>query len=153
MTGLVGTFHQGILPAAAVQIQGEFDISDAKYGYIGSASFFGRLLGTGLASSMLNKYSPGYVVAWNLIMLCLTLYLFTIFENYNWLLFIRFTTGIFQIIIGIFVPVWVDAFSDESLKPKRMTIFLVTIPLGVLVGYLITAFTVQKYGWRMAFYI
>ena len=34
-----------------------------------------------------------------------------------------------------------------------MTIFLITIPLGVLVGYLITAFTIEKYGWRMAFYI
>lgn len=48
---------------------------------------------------------------------------------------------------------WIDAFGDKKLAPRWMTLFLVTIPLGVLVGYLIAAFTVAKYGWRMSFYI
>lgn len=141
-TGLIGTFHQGILPAAAVEIQDEFDISDAAYGYIGSSSFFGRLFGAVFASKILDRYPAKYVLAANLAMLCFTLFLFTVFEQYSWLLFIRFSTGIFQIYIGIYVPVWVDAYGDKRMGPRWMTLFLVTVPLGVLVGYLIAAFTV-----------
>ena len=66
----------------------------------------------------------------------------------------RFLTGFFQVFISIYWPVWTDAFSpSDSKKTAWMSAFLLSSPLGVLFGYVLTTQLIQHYSWEDAFYV
>lgn len=66
----------------------------------------------------------------------------------------RFVSGFSQVIMAIFLPVWVDAFADEERKTKWMTYIMGAAPLGMITGYSMTALIVSlNINWKWAFYI
>lgn len=74
--------------------------------------------------------------------------------EYYFLLASRFLTGFFQVFISIYWPVWTDAFADtEKRKATWMSAFLVSSPIGVLVGYVLTTQLIINYTWKYAFYV
>jgi MFS family permease len=74
--------------------------------------------------------------------------------NFYFLLFDRFFTGFFQVFISIYFPVWADHFgSTEKQKSLWLTGLIAGSPIGVLLGYTITASLVQNgLSWRWALY-
>jgi hypothetical protein len=54
--------------------------------------------------------------------------------------FVRCLTGIFQVFITIFTPVWADAFGSEKQKSLWITVLLLCSPLGVFFGFSLTSF-------------
>ena len=54
----------------------------------------------------------------------------------------------------IYFPVWADAFAaNDKQKTCWMTVLLLCTPIGVLLGYVLTAYSIQAANWRWAFYI
>lgn len=51
------------------------------------------------------------------------------------------------------MPVWADAFGNETQKSKWLTYQLISSPLGVIMGYGMAAALQDNIGWRWAFYI
>lgn len=89
--------------------------------------------------------------------LCLEAFSLCIFcysTNFYFLLFDRFCTGFFQVFISIYFPVWADHFgTTEKQKSLWLTGLIAGSPIGVLLGYTITASLVQNgYSWRWALY-
>ena len=79
---------------------------------------------------------------------------FTTVESFLGLLGIRFITGFFQVFLTIYFPVWADAFgADDKQKTAWMTILLLATPIGVLLGYILTAYSIYLATWRWTFYI
>lgn len=65
----------------------------------------------------------------------------------------RFLVGFCQIFICIYSPVWVDAFAKESHKTLMLTLLLLAPPLGVVIGYIMTAALTTNLSWQWAFYV
>ena len=85
---------------------------------------------------------------------CLALALFTVSIEYNWQLFARFLSGFSQVILAIYLPVWVDAFAPSHMKTKWMTMIITAAPGGLFFGYTMTAGIVSiGVSWQWAFYI
>ena len=143
----------GILPAASVFIKEELDIENAKFGALGSVVYFGQTLGSVLASGVLQKYNPKNVLGLCLFLNIGTLIIFTVSELYAVLLLCRMFTGLFQVFFCIYFPVWADCFGNEKQKSNWLTYLLIASPLGVIMGYTMTAFFVENIGWRWSFYI
>lgn len=53
----------------------------------------------------------------------------------------------------MFYPVWIDIFAPMSKKTLWLTAGQLAVPLGVVFGYISTAFIVSNWDWRWAFYI
>lgn len=65
----------------------------------------------------------------------------------------RFLTGFFQVFISIYWPVYIDVFAvSETQKATWMSSFLVSSPVGVLLGYVLTTQLIINYTWKYAFY-
>lgn len=80
--------------------------------------------------------------------------MFTESTSYGFQLFARFLSGFSQVILSIFLPVWVDAFSPREKKTKWMTLIITAAPGGLFVGYSMTACIVMfDISWWWAFYI
>ena len=67
------------------------------------------------------------------------LFAFTISTSFTVNFFVRFCTGVAQVFITIFTPVWADAFGSEKLKSLWITVLLLCSPLGVFLGFTITS--------------
>jgi predicted MFS family arabinose efflux permease len=84
----------------------------------------------------------------------LALALFTVSVQYSWQLFARFMSGFSQVILSIYLPVWVDAFAPHCMKTRWMTLIITAAPAGLFVGYSMTACIVMLgISWQWAFYI
>lgn len=83
----------------------------------------------------------------------LLLLAFTLTDNYHLNLFIRFVTGISQVFISIYTPVWADTFGSEKLKSLWITSLLVCSPLGIFLGFTLTSVMNIQLSWEWSFYI
>jgi MFS family permease len=77
---------------------------------------------------------------------------FILFSNFYLLLSSRFLTGFFQVFQTIYFPVWSDRFGkDDKQKTIFLTCYFLTAPMGVLFGYIISAWFISTVGWRYSF--
>ena len=66
----------------------------------------------------------------------------------------RFFTGVFQVFISIFAPIWCDCHGPEDKKTTWITSIIVATPGGMVTGYLMTAVIISSGGeWAWSFFI
>ena len=79
---------------------------------------------------------------------------FTLTDIYYVLLFCRFMAGFFQVFLSIYWPVFTDAYAaNERMKTTWMSLFLLSAPVGVLLGYVLTTVLIATTRWEYAFYV
>ena len=75
-------------------------------------------------------------------------------NNYRVMASSRFFTGMFQVFISIFGPIWCDVHAPADRKTTWITWFIVATPLGMVAGYLLTALILSLEGnWAITFYV
>lgn len=66
----------------------------------------------------------------------------------------RYLTGVFQVFISIFAPIWSDTYAPEDRKARWITMITVATPTGMVTGYLLTAvFLTLGYTWKISFFL
>ena len=143
----------GILPAGSTVIKKELKIDNTWFGFLGSIVYLGQTIGSALATGMLQCCNPKLILSLCLFLNIFTLILFTLTDVYIILAFCRMCTGLFQVFFCIYFPVWADVFGNEGQKSTWLTYLLIASPLGVVMGYGLTAIVLDNIGWRYAFYI
>ncbi len=83
-------------------------------------------------------------------MICLLLFTFT--RTFPVLMISRGGVGFFQVFMVIYFPVWVDLFSPKKYSTLWMTLLQVAVPMGVTLGYGMTAIIITYTDWRVAFW-
>lgn len=57
----------------------------------------------------------------------------------------RFFTGVFQVFMLVYFPVWIDKFGGAS-ATTWLTLLQVGVPLGIFAGYAMTAVIIRSYS-------
>ena len=71
-----------------------------------------------------------------------TLVLF-ILSDHKWTGYVsRFLTGVFQVFLLVYYPVWIDKFGMH-LKTTWLALLLICVPLGIFAGYGITSLIIN----------
>jgi hypothetical protein len=61
----------------------------------------------------------------------------------------RFMTGFTQVFPAIYYPVWADTFgATDKQKTIWLTVLLICGPIGVLLGYIMSAWFISHFTWR-----
>jgi len=115
--------------------------------------YLGQTIGSALSTGMLQKYDAKIILSTCLFLNVFSLIMFTLTDVYIALVICRMCTGLFQVFFCIYFPVWADVFGNEIQKSQWLTYLLIASPLGVILGYGMTAFFLDNIGWRWAFYI
>jgi len=72
---------------------------------------------------------------------------------YGLMLFMRCCTGVFQAFISIYSPIWVDQFGPRNRKTVMMSLIQAASPLGIVLGYGLTAVIQEYIDWTYSFII
>jgi len=119
-------------------------MDNAQYGKMGSIVFGGLAVGSVLGTLIFNQIGTKWILILSLVINALVLYGVTLTINHTLLGFFRFMTGFSQVFMAIFLPVWADKFApNEQAKTCWLTGVLLASTVGVLMGYVMTAFFIQ----------
>lgn len=125
-----------------------------KLGHFGSLVFLGVSCGGILSANIVGKVSWKLILLVSLIGNGVGLFFYAYYSSYGLLGFGRWLSGFNQVFLLIYIPIYIDAFADKKSKSKWMSIAYLASPIGTLLGFGITAFTISEYNsWRLSFYI
>ena len=123
-------------------------------GNFGSLVFFGLAVGSVCATLIVSFFTWKQLLGISFLGNCLGLFLFAISSDYSILCFARFFSGFNQTFLTIYLPLYVDTYSAKGSKSVYMSFILLSPPIGVLLGYSLTAYCIAFYdNWRLSFYI
>jgi len=153
---IVINMDSGNIPAATNKISDDLKIDDKSLGAFGSLVSVGTFLGGIISFSIINTISRKYTLIVANIGIIACLFTFPISSNLILLYGNRIIVGIFQVsfnlisiiklkksYIQVFFPVWVDQFGPKKGRPLMISLLQVAVPLGIVLGYLMTALFVQ----------
>ena len=144
---------QGIIPAVATTLKDYYGMDSVEIGSLGSMVYLGATAGSVIAIPFLDLVPTRIALLSCLVVQILSLYLFTWGLKWSHLAMARFLSGATQVILAIFLPVWVDAFAPSTKKTTWMTLVIAAAPMGLLAGYGMSALIVTYTdSWWFAFY-
>ena len=145
---------QGIIPAIATNLKEQFKMNSFEVGSLGSATYLGATVGCLAAIPLLDYVPTKWALLSCLVAEAISFLVFTLVDDFYHMSIARFCAGASQVILAIFLPVWVDAFAPKKFKTLWMTISISATGVGTLVGYGLAAAAVTvSDSWHWAFYI
>ena len=153
ITNILINVDHGWIPAWTVTIKRDLKLDNASLGILGSVVYLGLLIGSFTSPPIFLKINAKWIILICWLFNAASLAGFTLFKDFTMLWIFRFGIGFFQVFLWIYFPVWVDIFGSESVKTIWLTILQSSVPLGVVLGYCITAFFDTKLrSWQMSYY-
>lgn len=128
----------GTIPAASNEIKHELGINETALGTFGSLVYFGNLVGAVFLIRLIDVLDRKMLLLVAVLTNALMIYLFTMVNNLIFLYINRIMVGIMQSYVTIYFPVWIDQFGPKNWKTLMLTVFNITSPLGVILGYVLT---------------
>jgi predicted MFS family arabinose efflux permease len=151
---ILNNVDHGALPSGISDMQEDFGLPTFKMGHFGSLVFLGLASGS-LCVSMLVG-----IINWKTLLMCsfvgngVGLFLYSASSDYFILCFARWLSGFNQAFLVVYMPLYIDAFTSRESKSLWMSNNLLAPPLGVMIGYGITAIIIKFLGnWRISFII
>lgn len=150
-TNILLNMDHGTIPAASNEIMDELKIEEATLGTFGSLVYLGNLIGAFSLIKIIDATNRKKLSIISTICNALLIYSFTKVHNIYYLFVNRVLVGIMQSYIAIYFPVWIDQFGMRKWKTIMLSIFNITSPLGVVIGFVLTMtikvnFNVSKYN-------
>ena len=137
MNTLLNMDH-GTIPAASNEIKEEYKINETVLGSFGSLVYFGALIGSLILSKFIDNVDRKLLSIISVLFNAFLIWGFIESSNISFIFANRIFVGITQSYITIYFPVWIDQFGPRKWKTIMLSIFNVTSPLGVIVGYILT---------------
>ena len=139
----------GILSSYITEIKNEFNLSDEKYGSLGTIYGFGSLIGSLIFTLVIEIINHKYLICGMITTNCFCNFIFFFKINYSILLISRFISGFASVFCFIYFPIWVDKFAMKRWVNFMQTTVQVSNTLGNIIGYFIYLILGQqkyKYG-------
>ena len=151
---LLSNLDHGSVPGLSVPIKNNLEIQNFKFGLLGTIVYLGFLFGS-LASAVL--FQKAHTTKLLLVIAITfnggTLLAFTQLTDYYSSLFSRFICGFFQVFFCIYCPVWGDIYGSHRQKSIWITLFSISSPLGIFLGFALASMLNNDLDWKYAFYI
>jgi len=88
-----------------------------------------------------------------LIALEVSLALFILSDNKGLAYFCRFLTGVCQVFLLVYYPIWIDKFGFKK-KTLWLTLLQICVPVGIFAGYGMTSLVISfGFSFKVSFYL
>ena len=140
----IRVFDNGILPALTTTLKEDYELSNLQIGTLGSLVYLGEVTGSLIAMPVYQKVPVKLVLLACIILQSVVIIGFALSRgSFEIMAVSRFLTGVFQVFISIFAPVWCDTHALAEKKTTWITALMVATPGGMVTGYLLTAMIVS----------
>lgn len=95
-----------------------------------------------LAGRLYQKLHSKLLTLGALIALELSLFMFILSSNKGLAYFCRFLTGVCQVFLLVYYPIWIDKFGFKK-KTLWLTLLQICVPVGIFAGYGMTSLVIS----------
>jgi predicted MFS family arabinose efflux permease len=120
-------------------------------GLISSSIYIGNVLGCLIFPLLLSKSTAKPVVVWASLLNALSVSVFSLTDLYWALIASRVLAGLSQVVFVIYFPVWIDLCSPEKHKTMLISVFYLSVPLGLVMGFALAGALHDNIGYRWSF--
>ena len=145
ITSLFVNIDHGAIPAATDNIKNDNNLTDTQLGTLGSLVYLGTAAGALFLSFVYNIINRKYILMVGFLLSGVWVYSFTVWKNYLFLSINRFLTGFFQSLVSVYLPIWIDQYSPDSTSTILMSLFQLSSPIGLILGYIITVIFIGNF--------
>ena len=118
---------------------------------MGSLVFFGIVLGSLIASVFMDRIPIKIVLTVSMLGNGFGMLLFISFTEFYYVCCSRFLSGLCQIVVFIYGPLFVDAYFPLSTRSFWLSIIVISGPLGTCIGFAFMGSMLAKgYDWRLS---
>lgn len=128
-------------------------MDEAELGILGSIVYLGISLMGMFAGRLYQHFNSKGLTLVSLILLEISLLLF-VFSSHKVTAYLsRFATGVCQVFLLVYYPIWIDKFGGKS-KTMWLTLLQICVPVGIFMGYGMTAVIISSGNhYFLSFYI
>jgi MFS family permease len=138
LTNILINLDHGILPACTTQMQRDYDMDETELGILGSIVYLGISMMGMFAGRLYQHFNSKMLTVISLVVLELSLLSFVFLEYKIAAYVTRFITGVCQVFLLVYYPIWIDKFGKDK-KTLWLTLLQICVPLGIFMGYGMTA--------------
>jgi predicted MFS family arabinose efflux permease len=144
-------FYDRHVPGALVEpMRREFHLSDTQIGLLGSAFIWlYAIIGVPLGL-IADRWSRKKLLAWGVIVWCALTASAGLATTYALLLFSRVGVGLGEAACAPTATSWLGDLFPPAQRSRVLALFMMGVPVGGGLGYLIGGPVAQAYGWRTA---
>lgn len=113
-------------------------MSETELGFLGSIVYLGIVTMGTFAGQLYQRFNSKILTIFALATLEGSLILFVLSEHKVYAYICRYLTGVCQVFLLVYYPVWIDKFGQNR-KTLWLTLLQVCVPVGIFVGYGMTA--------------
>jgi MFS family permease len=146
-------FDRQILGAVAIPVQQEFQLNDKEMGELGTAftllyAIVGVPLGRLADRSRRTFLLSGGVFVWSLLTAASGLA-----RSFSQLYYIRLGVGVGEATCAPAATSLIGDYFPASVRGRAMSIFMLGLPLGIALSFIVSTTIAQQYDWRTAFFV
>lgn len=150
---MMNFYDRQILGVVTEAIKAEWHLTDSKLGLLGTAfvllyATVGVPLGR-LADRMnRSKLLSGGVFAWSLLTAASGLA-----QSFGQMFGLRLAVGVGEAVCAPAANSLLGDLFPKSSRARAMAIFMLGLPIGIALSFLVSAYVAKQWGWRAAFYV
>jgi MFS family permease len=146
-------FDRQILGAVGELIRKDWNLSDTTLGTLGTAftliyAFVGLPLGR-----LADKSSRKTILAWGVFIWSALTAGSGIAQNFTQMFAMRLGVGIGEATCAPAANSLIGDLYPANKRAKALSVFMMGLPIGIALSFLVSGFIAKDYGWRAAFYI
>ena len=124
-------------------------MNETELGFLGSIVYLGIVLMGLFAGRLYQRINSKLLTLGALIALEVSLALFILSANKGLAYFCRFLTGVCQVFLLVYYPIWIDKFGFKK-KTLWLTLLQICVPVGIFAGYGMTSLVIS-FGFSVIF--
>lgn len=144
---------RNVLFAVQPLIQHEYNVDDAKMGFLTTAFFFCYMIAAPLIAPLADRFQRKWIMAIGATVWSVATLLSAITQNYDELLLRHLIVGIGEATFVVFAPAFLADLFPEKMRGRVMGMFYLSLPVGSAVGYMMGGYLGHHFGWRMPFLV
>ena len=124
-------------------------MTETEIGFLGSIVYLGIVTMGTFAGQLFQRINSKLLTILALLALEGSLTLFVLSRNKILAYVCRYLTGVCQVFLLVYYPVWIDKFGQEK-KTLWLTLLQICVPIGIFTGYGMTA-VISSFGGSVLF--
>lgn len=153
LINLVNFFDRMIIGAVGEPIRREFELSDTSLGLLSTAftllyAFVGIPFGR-----MADKYSRKKILSAGVFAWSFLTAISGFAQNFWQIFLLRLGVGVGEASCAPAATSLISDMFPPEKRAKAMSIFMLGLPVGIALSFLVSGAVAQAYGWRMAFFV
>jgi MFS family permease len=152
LLNFVNYIDRYVLPAVGPRVKEALNLSDAQFGFLGSAFVFSYMLLAPLFGRLGDKGSRTRLMALGVGIWSIATAGAGLARNFAQMLAARSAVGVGEASYASISPALISDYYPPERRGRVFAIFYLAIPVGSAVGYLLGGLIEHHFGWRAAFF-